>query len=272
MRNAFRNPLPFILHGITAVGAALILGLAFRDTPKLNEETAGVQDRLGIMFFLVLYLSLLALTSLSVWREDQRLFVAERGSGIYCTSSYVAASFLFDVLPYRVLPPLAFTFIAYPLIGLNDTAGHKWTFFAVLLASNLACSSVCMLVGALARSNASANAAGSLAMLTSILFCGFLFSKRDLPLVLQWILWWSPGNYTFEALVVNEMAGLEGLYVTTTISHSEARAGPFTGEELSTCFGFIGTVNFDLAILVVMSGFYFSVMVFVMKIFMKEVR
>jgi len=274
MRYGMRNPFPILLHGITAVAAALILGFAFYNVPKLNDETAGVQNRFGIMFFLVLYLSLLALTSLSIWREEQRLFVVERGSGIYCTSSYLLASFLFDVLPYRMLPPLAFSLIAYPMVGLNDvSSAHRWIFFAVLFASNLTFSSVCMLIGVLARSNASANAAGSLAMLTSILFCGFLFSKRDdMPWLLTCILRWSPGSYAFEALVVNEMTGLENLYVTTTISHSEARAGPFSGVELANCFGFTGGVTFDIIALVIMAGVYFSAVFFAMKNYTKEVR
>jgi len=68
------------------VVAAVALGLVFHDIHRLDASTAGVQDRFGIMFFLLLYLSLLSLTSLPIWREDQHLFVAERGSGIYTTS------------------------------------------------------------------------------------------------------------------------------------------------------------------------------------------
>jgi len=110
-------------------------------------------------------------------------------------------------------------------------------------------------------------------MLTSILFCGFLFSKRDdMPWLLTCILRWSPGSYAFEALVVNEMTGLENLYVTTTISHSEARAGPFSGVELANCFGFTGGVTFDIIALVIMAGVYFSAVFFAMKNYTKEVR
>ena len=74
--------------------AAVALGLVFRDIHRLDKETAGVQDRFGIMFFLLVYLCLLSLTSLPLWREDQQLFVAERGSGIYTTSPYVVWSIL----------------------------------------------------------------------------------------------------------------------------------------------------------------------------------
>ena len=53
------------------------------------------------MFFLVLYLSLTSLSSLPVWREDARVFLADRGSGVYGTSAYVASVVLFDIIPYR---------------------------------------------------------------------------------------------------------------------------------------------------------------------------
>jgi ABC-type multidrug transport system permease subunit len=260
------------LHGVTAVVAAAALGLVFRDVHSLDQETAGTQDRFGIMFFLVLYLSLLSLTSLPIWREDQQLFVAERGSGIYATSPYVLATILFDVLPYRILPPLAFTWISYPLIGLNDASGHKWTFFLILVAANLALSGVCMLVGVLTSSNASANAAGSLAMLTSLLFCGFLLSKSATPDSFKWLQHWSPGSYAYEALVFNEMHNLTGLYVTSTISKETIRAGPFTGDELAHCFGFLDEVDFDVSVLLGMAAAYFAAVLLVMQVYIKEKR
>ena len=103
-RNTLRNPLQFLLHGVTALVASLVLGSVFHDIHSKDETTAGTQDRFGIMFFLVLYLSLLSLTSLPLWREEQLLFMAERGSGIYSTSAYVLTSMVFEVLPYRLLP------------------------------------------------------------------------------------------------------------------------------------------------------------------------
>ena len=272
MRNTLRNPFPFFLHGVTAVVAASALGLVFKDIHHLDQETAGTQDRFGIMFFLVLYLSLLSLTSLPIWREDQQLFVAERGSGIYSTGPYVVATILFDVLPYRLLPPVAFTWIAYPLIGLNDQEGHKWTFFLIMVAANLALSGVCMLVGVLTKTNASANAAGSLAMLTSLLFCGFLLSKSATPNSFKWLQYWSPGSYAYEALVFNEMHNLTGLYITSTISEETIRAGPFTGDELAHCFGFLDEVGFDTVVLLAMAGAYFVAVLVVMQVFVKEKR
>jgi ABC-type multidrug transport system permease subunit len=58
------------------------------------------------------------------------------------------------------------------MIKLNDNPGHQYIFLLTLIFFNLVVSGLCMLVGVLTSSNSSANAAGSLVMLTSILFCG----------------------------------------------------------------------------------------------------
>jgi ABC-type multidrug transport system permease subunit len=272
LRNTLRNPFPFFLHGVTAVVASVLIGFTFQDIHSKDNETAGTQDRFGIMFFLCLYLSLLSLTSLPLWRDDQQLFVSERGSGIYSTSPYVMASMLFDVLPYRILPPLAFALIAYPVIDLNDSPGHQFTFFLILCATNLTTSMICMLIGVLTSSNAAANAAGSLAMLTSLLFCGFLLNKKRIPDGFEWILWWSPGNYAYEALVENEFQGLDGLYITSVLADEVIRAGPFTGSNLAHCFGFEDRVGTDVWTLVIMAGVYFTAVLIVMELFIKEKR
>mmetsp|Transcript_1019 Transcript_1019/g.1696 ORF Transcript_1019/g.1696 Transcript_1019/m.1696 type:complete len:319 (-) Transcript_1019:308-1264(-) len=272
LRNTVRNPFPFFLHGVTAVVASVLIGFTFENIHSKDDKTAGTQDRFGIMFFLLLYLSLLSLTSLPLWRDDQQLFVSERGSGIYGTSAYVMASMLFDVLPYRILPPLAFALISYPLIDLNDTAGHQFSFFLILCATNLTTSLICMLIGVLTSSNAAANAAGSLAMLTSLLFCGFLLNKKRIPAGFEWILWWSPGNYAYEALVENEFTGLEDLYITSVLADEVIRAGPFTGTNLAHCFGFEDRVTSDVWTLLVMAGVYFGAVMVVMELFIKEKR
>ncbi|CAN0445330.1 unnamed protein product, partial [Hapterophycus canaliculatus] len=91
--------------------------------------------RLGVLFFLLLYLSLLSLTSLPVWREDRRLFLSESMGGAYGHLAFFLSVALADVLLVRVVPPLAFAVVAYPVMGLNDFPDGKWTllWFSVIL-------------------------------------------------------------------------------------------------------------------------------------------
>ena len=55
-----------------------------------------------MLFFLLLYLSLMALSSLPIWRDERLLFMRERAAGLYNTPAYFTAVVMFDLLPLRV--------------------------------------------------------------------------------------------------------------------------------------------------------------------------
>ena len=51
---------------------------------------------------MLLYLSLMSLSSLPIWRDEKLLFMRERDAGMYGAPSYFVAVVLFDLLPLRV--------------------------------------------------------------------------------------------------------------------------------------------------------------------------
>ena len=55
-----------------------------------------------MLFFLLLYLSLMALSSLPIWRDERLLLMRERAAGLYNTPAYFTAVVMFDLLPLRV--------------------------------------------------------------------------------------------------------------------------------------------------------------------------
>lgn len=71
---------------------------------------------------MLLYLSLMALTSLPIWRDEKLLFLRERDSGAYGTPAYFAAVVLFDLLPMRIIPPTFFALFSYWMIGLHKSS------------------------------------------------------------------------------------------------------------------------------------------------------
>jgi ATP-binding cassette subfamily G (WHITE) protein 2 len=85
LANLVRHPLLCALVYGSSLGAAVLLGLVFHDT---GYNTAGIQNRLGSLFFMVMFLALLSLSILPVWREQQLLFVRERDNGCYGTAAY----------------------------------------------------------------------------------------------------------------------------------------------------------------------------------------
>jgi hypothetical protein len=54
-------------------------------------DTGGIQNRLGCLFFALLYLALMTLSSLPVWRAERLLFLRERDAGSYDTPAYFTA-------------------------------------------------------------------------------------------------------------------------------------------------------------------------------------
>ena len=159
MRTALRDPMVLTMQVAAAAIVGVTLGLTFYDINQYNDGTAGIQDRLGLCFFILLYFSLMSLSSLPIWRDEQRIFIHERAAGAYCTGAYFSATIVCDLIPYRILPPVIFTAIAYPMIGLAGPG--RWpVFMLTLVLYNLVTSALCMLIGLATTSNAVSNAAG----------------------------------------------------------------------------------------------------------------
>ena len=74
------------------------------------------------------------------------------------------------------------------------------------------------------------------------------------------------------ALVVNEMKGLEGLYITSTVGETQEKAGPFSGTNLAHCFGFLDRIPRDVLVLALMAAGYLLLVMLVMELFIKEKR
>jgi hypothetical protein len=85
----------------------------------MRHTAPAPQDRFGSLFFQLLYLALMGLSSLPIWADDRLLFYRERTAGAYGTAAYFTAVVIGDVLPMRVLPPCFFVAISYWMIGLR---------------------------------------------------------------------------------------------------------------------------------------------------------
>ena len=203
LRNLARHPFLLTAHFAAAFATALGVGLMFF---RVGSDQGGIQNRMGALFFILLYLTLMSLSSLPVWREDRLLFLRERAAGAYGTHAYFAAVAAFEIVVLRVVPPIFFTVFAYPMIGLHgfgradagaeasvgpwedDPGGFMvpgmaalWRlarFTTTLVLANVAAAALCMCVGIVTPSNAVANLCGLGALLLSVLGGGFLLNEQ----------------------------------------------------------------------------------------------
>ena len=218
VRNIYRHPMHLYLNFLATLAMAVAMGGVFWHA---GVDTGGIQNRLGALFFMLLFLSLMSLSSLPVWSQDRLLFLRERAAGCYSTNAYFAATLLFDFVPLRVLPPFLFGLISYPMIGLHPRC-HLCLlrFTSVLVLANLASAASCMALGLLLNSPAAANGAGAFGLLLSARLAGFFCSDADLQPPLRALARLSYLRAAYEALAINEFAGAQGFFFTSRISRS----------------------------------------------------
>lgn len=176
-RNLYRNPMLMLTHYLVAILVAVFAGWLFYG---LSTDLRGIQNRLGLFFFLLALFGFSTLTSLTVFSSERLLFLRERANGYYAPITYFSAKVLFDILPLRLIPPIIMGVIIYPMSGLLPQWPIFLKFILIIVLFNLAAAAICLTIGILFKQEAVANLIGSLVMLFSLLFAGLLLNlNRD---------------------------------------------------------------------------------------------
>ena len=204
-KNLYRNPMLMLTHYATAIVLAVFSGYLFYG---LTDDIPGFQNRLGLFIFLLTLFGFSTLTSLNVFATERLLFVRERANGYYAPATYFAAKILFDIVPLRIIPPILMGSIVYPMTGLVPDMDHFLKFMLVLVLFNMAAATICLFIGIVCKDGGVANLVGSLVMLFSLLFAGFLLNHDAIPQGALWLQTLSIFHYGFESLIVNEVLQL----------------------------------------------------------------
>ena len=205
-RNLYRNPMLMLTHYAISIVLAVFLGFLFFG---LTDNIPGFQNRLGLFFFILALFGFSTLTSLTVFAQERMLFVRERAKGYYRPVAYFTAKVVFDIVPLRLIPPIILGGIVYPMTGLVPAWPEFLRFITFLILFNFAAAAVCLFLGILLRNPGVANLIGSLTMLFSLLFAGFLLNRESIPAAVLWLQKLSIFHYGFEGLIVNEVKFLQ---------------------------------------------------------------
>ncbi|KAG6879786.1 hypothetical protein C0992_011584 [Termitomyces sp. T32_za158] len=165
-KNLYRDPALLTAHYVSSIVLALICGLFFHNvTWVFFSKFSLVQNRLGIFFFTLALFGFSCLSSLGLFANERILFMRERANGYYSSFTYFSSKILFDILPLRLVPPLLFGGIVYPLVGLVPTVPGFWKFMLTLVLFNLTTASVVLLLSIAFASISVASLVGTLVML-----------------------------------------------------------------------------------------------------------
>ena len=123
-------------------------------------------------------------------------------------STNTVIQIMFDIIPLRVIPPIVLGCICYPMIGLQNDMSAVLRFLLVLVLFNVTSAACCLCISIVFSDQGVASLLATLIMLFEMLFGGLLLNKATMPPSFAWLQNFSFFNYAFEALVVNEVAGL----------------------------------------------------------------
>ncbi|KAJ1994546.1 (ABC) transporter [Coemansia spiralis] len=201
-RHLYRDPTLMLANYVMSVFIGLMCGVLFY---QLDSTVQGVQNRLGLLMFVLAFYGFGCVTSLLVFSEERLLYLRERANAYYDPLAYFLAKVTFDLVPLRVVPPLLLTLIAYPMTGLAATWSQFIKFFSTLVLFNLTIASQMFFIGLLAEELVVSNFLASIMLLFSLLFGGLILNKESIPAVLQPLTRFSSFNLAYEALAINEL-------------------------------------------------------------------
>ena len=194
-------------------------------------DLTGALNRMGVMTFLLLLVSLSSLSVIDSIVIERDHFKEERANQMYTSTEYYLTKLLLDWVFVRTVPTLCLTAFSYLSIGLRtEQSGPAenpfLSFVFVVVLFNLVITAMCASVAVVAPNSGSATLASILLILFFFLFNGPILQLDSVAEGLQWLRWTSPFALAFEVLMVNELAGLECQFAPTDAAGRDLDSTP----------------------------------------------
>ncbi|XBW38381.1 hypothetical protein QEN19_003968 [Hanseniaspora menglaensis] len=208
-KNVYRNPKLLIGNYFLTIIVSIFLGTLYYN---VQNDLTGFQNRMGLFFFLILFLGFLAFTGLSTFYLERVIFLKERSNNYYHPSAYYVSKIISDIVPLRLIPPILLSVIVYPLVGLNMGDGQPIYFFkflTILILFNFAISFEILTVGIFFQDLNAAIMFTVLLLLWSVLFSGLFINTAHITNDLfKYMKNGSLFFFSYEALIINEVKDL----------------------------------------------------------------
>ncbi|NWV95403.1 ABCG2 protein, partial [Machaerirhynchus nigripectus] len=212
-KNLIGNPQASIAQVCVTAFLGLIVGAIFFG---LKEDSAGLQNRVGAMFFLTTNQCFSSISAIELFVVEKKIFIHEYISGYYRTSAYFIAKLMADLIPIRTLPSIIFTCIVYFMLGKygllqshsNPLTEAFFTMMFTLMMVSYTATSMALAIAAGQSVVAIANLLMTITFVFMILFSGLLVNLTSVLSWLSWLKYFSIPRYGMTALQINELTGL----------------------------------------------------------------
>ncbi|NXH68814.1 ABCG2 protein, partial [Hydrobates tethys] len=207
-KNLVGNPQASIAQLCVTAFLGLVVGAIFFG---LKEDSAGLQNRVGAMFFLTTNQCFSSISAIELFVVEKKIFTHEYISGYYRTSAYFISKLMADLIPMRTIPSIIFSCIIYFMLGkygLKPTVEAFFTMMFTLMMVSYTATSMALAIAAGQSVVAVANLLMTIAFVFMIIFSGLLVNLTSIMSWLSWLKYFSIPRYGMAALQINELTGL----------------------------------------------------------------
>ncbi|KAI8855242.1 ABC-2 type transporter-domain-containing protein [Chytridium lagenaria] len=183
----------------------IVIGLLFF---RLDRSQAGIQNRLGALFFIVVNQTFgVVMPNLAVLPLQRPIIVRERAAGTYAASAAYVAKFI-SIIPVTIAGALLLGVPIYWLIGLQASADRYIAFLIIVCVQSFTAMSMGLMIGSGIKNVQLGQIVGPLVIVVFLIFGGNFLNLDSVPIVFRWIQWISLITYSNKALAQNEFKGL----------------------------------------------------------------
>jgi ABC-type multidrug transport system ATPase subunit len=261
IRETLRYPWSFIAQLLLTLAASVFISVLYF---KLDLGISGSQNRMGFIFWVCSYLSLIGMNSLWLFSEDKLQYCQEVFNGYYTLDAWFFQKVVSKFLSNSLIQPFIISVTTYWMIGLHP--GRFVVFLFIVTCISILSDMQGVIIGVIAQDKKKLGIVMfTLLFLFNGLTCGLLLSIESVPPILQWFGYFGFWKVGYEALMVTEYSGL-----TVTLDPKGMPPYPVPGEFWLNNIGMdVNNYDFDLAMLVLLITINVTVGYFLFKCLMK---
>ncbi|GMM58019.1 ATP-binding cassette transporter [Maudiozyma humilis] len=190
-----------ITNIVAAIIQSFVSGSLYYNAPS---STSGAFSRGGVLYFCLLYYSLMGLANLNF--EHRPILQKHKGYSLYHPSAEAVASTI-SGFPFRMLGLTCFLIIIYFLSGLHRTAGAFFTVYLFLTMCSEAINGLFEMISAGCDTISQANSISGILMMSISMYSTYMIQLPSMHPWFKWISYILPIRYAFESMLNAEFHG-----------------------------------------------------------------
>lgn len=192
-----------VVQTIAAIAQSLIVGSLYWNTPN---DVSGAFSRGAVIFFTVLYLSLMGLAEISNSFSIRPIMMKQHNYSLYHPSACSVAD-SFSAVPLTAFISIIFTIVLYFLSNLKREPGPYFTYLLFAFLVSLVMNALFKAVSAWNKTISAANAFAGVLMLAALMYSSFMIQRPSMRVYFKWISYINPVLYCFEAMITTDFHG-----------------------------------------------------------------